>query len=125
MIKFNFLFQLWLGEEFFQNSKYYINTFLLLFPVFALSIISSLYLLGLGLVKYEFFVNAVTFFAKVITIWAVIDVFKVEDWVMFFLLFIVVEFIAYAIIISKKLSIKFTYLISFLLLQVVIVFARI
>ncbi len=125
LIKFNFLFQLWLGEEFFQNSKYYINTFLLLFTVFSLSIISSLYLLGLGLVKYEFFVNAVTFFAKVITIWAVIDVFKVEDWVMFFLLFIVVEFIAYAIIISKKLSIKFTYLILFLLLQVVIVFARI
>lgn len=125
LIKFNFLFQLWLGEEFFQNSKYYINTFLLLFPVFALSTVSSLYLLGLGLVKYDFFVNAVTFFAKVITIWTVIDVFKVEDWVMFFLLFIVVEFIAYAIIISKKLSVKFTHLIAFLLLQIVIVFARI
>jgi len=125
LVNLDFLFQLWLGEEVFKSSKYYINIFLLLFPVFALSTVSSLYLLGLGLAKYEFFVSVVSFFSKVIVILVVINIFNFKDWVIFFLLFMVVEFTAYAIIISKNLPIKLAYLMVFLLLQVLIVFVRV
>ncbi len=125
LINFNFLFQFWLGDEVFQNSKYYINTFLLLLPVFTLTIVPYLYLLGLGLVKHKFFADTVSILAKVITIWLVIAVFNIEEWVLFFVVFIAIEYIAYAIIISRNLPIKFTHLIGFFLLQVIIVFARV
>jgi O-antigen/teichoic acid export membrane protein len=125
LIEFSFLFQLWLGEEVFQSSKHYINAFLLLFPVFTLSIISSLYLLGLGLVKQGFFVEMISLVAKVVTIWLIIDIFNIAEWVIFFIVFIAIEFIAYAVIISKKLPIKFTHLAVFFLLQVIIVLSRI
>jgi len=124
LIEFSFLFQLWLGEGVFQGSKYYINTFLLLFPVFTLSIISSLYLLGLGLVKQGFFVEMISLVAKVVIIWLIIDIFNIAEWVIFFIVFIAIEFTAYAVIISKKLPIKFAHLAAFFLLQVIIALSR-
>ena len=119
------LFQLWLGDRAYQDSQYYINTFLLLFPLFTLNIISHLYLLGLGLAKQKFFADVVSLSAKLITIYLVISVFNVKEWVLFFMVFIAIEFIAYAVIISKNLPIRFILLILFLLLQIAIVFIRI
>ena len=119
------LFRLWLGDRAYQDSQYYINTFLLLFPLFTLNIISHLYLLGLGLVRQKFFADVVSLSAKLITIYLVISVFNVKEWVLFFMVFIAIEFIAYAVIISKNLPIRLVFLILFLLLQMVIVFIRI
>jgi len=118
------LFQLWLGDRAYQDSQYYINTFLLLFPLFTLNIISHLYLLGLGLAKQKFFADVVSLSAKLITIYLVISVFNVKEWVLFFMVFIAIEFIAYAVIISKNLPIRLVFLILFLLLQMAIVFIR-
>jgi len=118
------LFQLWLGDRAYQDSQYYINTFLLLFPLFTLNIISHLYLLGLGLAKQKFFADVVSLSAKLITIYLVISVFNVKEWVLFFMVFIAIEFIAYAVIISKNLPIRLVFVILFLLLQMAIVFIR-
>ncbi len=125
LINLSFLFQFWLGNEVFKNSEYYINTFLLLFPVFTLNIVAGFYLLGLGLVKWKFFADIVSLLAKLATIWLVIFIFKIEEWVLFFTVFVSIEFIAYAIIITKILPIKLAHLIVFLLLQLLIVFVRI
>ncbi len=119
------LFELWLGVEFYQSSQYYISTFLILFPVFTMTIASYLYLLGLGLVKQKFFTDAIVLIVKIVTIWLVIDVFKIEEWALFFMVFISVEYIIYSIIISRNLPINFVYLITFFLLQVIIVLIRI
>jgi len=121
----DFLFELWLGNKAYQDSRYYLDTFLLLLPVFTLNIASSIYIPGLGLVKYRFFADMVSLVAKVITIWLVISVFDIKQWILFFIVFIAVEFITYAIIISKNLPIKITHLIMFFLLQVGIVWIRV
>jgi O-antigen/teichoic acid export membrane protein len=118
------LFELWLGEEFYQDSQYYISTFLLIFPIFTLTIVPYFYLLGLGLVKHKFFVDMASFVAKVVTLWLVINVFNIEEWVLFFLIFIIVEYVAYSIVISRNLPIKFLHLMYVLLFQLVIVFFR-
>jgi O-antigen/teichoic acid export membrane protein len=121
----SFLFKLWLGDKVFQDSKYYLDTFLLLLPVFTLNIASGIYIPGLGLVKYRFFADMASLIVKVITIWLVLNVFDIKQWLLFFIVFIAVEFIAYAIIISKNLPIKITHLIMFFLLQVGIVWIRV
>jgi O-antigen/teichoic acid export membrane protein len=120
----SFLFQLWLGDDVFRNSEYYISTFLVVLPVFTINIISGFYLLGLGLVRGKFFADTVTLLVKIVTIWLVIVVFKIEEWILFFMVFISAEFIAYAIIITRNLPIKFMHLVVFLLLQLLIVYAR-
>jgi O-antigen/teichoic acid export membrane protein len=125
LMNFDFLFELWLGQEFYQSSQYYINTFLLMLPVFVINLVFHVYFLGLGLVKQKFFTETASLMVKVATIWLVIDVFDIEEWVLFFMVFIAIEYIIYSAIISKNLPIKFIHLIAFLLLQVAIVFARI
>ena len=125
LMNFDFLFELWLGQEFYQSSQYYINTFLLMLPVFVINLVFHVYFLGLGLVKQKFFTETASLMVKVATIWLVIDVFDIEEWVLFFMVFIATEYIIYSAIISKNLPIKFIHLIAFLLLQVAIVFARI
>jgi len=121
----DFLFEIWLGKEFYQNSQYYINTFLLILPVFTISLVFHVYFLGLGLVKHKFFTEVASLTVKVVTIWLVVDVFNIKEWVLFFMVFIAIEYIIYSAIISRNLPIKFIHLIAFLLLQVAIVFARI
>lgn len=118
------LFELWLGEEFYRNSQYYIDTFLLLLPIFTMTIVPYFYLLGLGLVKHKFFADIISLVAKVVTLWLVISVFNIEEWILFFLVFITIEYIAYSVVISKNLPTKFRYLIAIFLLQMVIVFLR-
>ena len=121
----DFLFELWLGQEFYQNSQYYIGTFLLILPVFTINLVFHVYFLGLGLVKCKFFTETLSLMIKVVTIWLVIGVFNVEEWVLFFMVFIAIEYIVYSAIISRNLPIKFTHLVVFLLLQIAIVFLRI
>jgi len=121
----DFLFELWLGQDFYQNSQYYISTFLLILPVFTINLVFHVYFLGLGLVKQQFFTEAFSLAAKVITIWLVISVFNIKEWVLFFIVFIAIEYIIYSVIISRNLPIKFIHLVVFLLLQVAIVFLRI
>lgn len=125
LINLDFLFEIWLGKESYENSQYYINTFLLIFPVFTINLVFHVFFLGLGLVKQKFFTEVVSLAVKVVVIWLVVDVFNVKEWVLFFMVFIAIEYIVYAAILSKNLPIKFIHLIVFLLLQVVIVFARI
>ena len=74
----DFLFQLWLGSEAYQNSRYYIDTFLLILPVFTINLVFHVYFLGLGLVKQKFFTELASLVIKSITIWLVISVFKIE-----------------------------------------------
>ncbi len=119
------LFQLWIGGVVYQNSQYYIDTFLLLIPIFMLNEVSLNYLLGLGLVKHKFFSDVASLVAKVVTIYLVIAVFNIEEWVLFFMVFIAIEFIAYAIIISRNLPISFTALVLFLLFHIMLVFMRV
>jgi O-antigen/teichoic acid export membrane protein len=121
----DFLFEIWLGKEFYKDSQYYINTFLLIFPVFTINLVFHVYFLGLGLVKHKFFTEVASLAVKVVTIWLVVDVFNIKEWVLFFMVFIAIEYIIYSAILSKNLPIKFIHLIAFLLLQVAIVFARI
>ena len=118
------LFELWLGKEFYQDGQYYISTFLLIFPMFTMTIVPYFYLLGLGLVKPKFFVDIASLVAKVVTIWLVISVLNIKEWVLFFLIFIVIEYIAYSVVISRNLPIKFLHMIYVLLLQMVIVLLR-
>jgi O-antigen/teichoic acid export membrane protein len=125
LINLNFLFELWLGEEFYESSQYYINTFLLIFPFFTINLVFHVYFLGLGLVKHKFFIEVVSLIVKVVTIWLVIDVFNIEEWVLFFMVFIATEYILSSVIISKNLPIKFLHLMMFLLLHVAIVLVRI
>jgi O-antigen/teichoic acid export membrane protein len=125
LINLDFLFEIWLGKEFYKDSQYYINTFLLIFPVFTINLVFHVYFLGLGLVKHKFFTEVASLAVKVVTIWLVVDVFNIKEWVLFFMVFIAIEYIIYSAILSKNLPIKFIHLIAFLLLQVAIVFARI
>lgn len=125
LTEISFIFKLWLGEDVFQYSQYYIKIFLLLLPVFTLNIVSYFYLLGLGLVRDKFFADLISLLVKVITIWLVIEIYNIKEWMLFFLVFFAVEFVLYAIIISKNLPIKLTHLVAFFLLQVVIFFIRI
>jgi len=121
----DFLFELWLGLEIYQNSRYYIDTFLLILPVFTINLVFHVYFLGLGLVKPKFFTEITSFVIKSITIWLVVSVFNIKEWVLFFMVFIAIEYLIYSAIISRKLPIRFLHLAAFLLLQILIVFARI
>ena len=119
------LFELWLGEIFYQSAKYYIDTFLILFPVFTITIVSYLYLLGLGLVRQKFFSDIISLTVKIITIWLAIDIFEIERWLLFFMVFIAVEYIIHSVIISRNLPINFVYLIVFFLVHVIVVLIRV
>ncbi len=121
----SFLFELWLGEEFYQDSQYYINTFLLLFPIFTMVTVPHFYLLGLGQVKQKSYADIISLIVKVVTIWLVINTFNIHEWVLFFIVFISVEYIAYSKIISKEMPIKFTHLVIVLLCQMLVILARI
>jgi len=121
----SFLFELWLGEDFYHDSQYYINTFLLLFPVFTMVIVPHFYLLGLGQVKKKSYAEIISLVVKVVTIWLVIDTFNIHEWVLFFMVFISVEYIAYSKIISKEIPIKFTHLVIVLLCQMLVILARV
>jgi O-antigen/teichoic acid export membrane protein len=119
------LFELWLGKEFYLGSRHYLDAFFLLFPVFTMTIVPYLYLLGLGLVRGKFFADIFSLVVKIITIWVVISIFNIKEWVLFFVVFIGVEYISYSLIISRSLPIKFLYLAIFFVFQVVIFLIRV
>jgi O-antigen/teichoic acid export membrane protein len=58
LVYFNEIFLWWLGEENYQLIANYLKYFLVLQPIYALSIVPYYFINGLGLIKYNFF-NAV------------------------------------------------------------------
>jgi len=119
-----FLFEAWLGNETYRQSLNFINIFLIILPVYTLNIVSELYLLGLGLVKKRFFIDLLTLIIKVLTIWVSLQLLELEDWIQYLLIYIVIEYIYFAKIISDNLNIGFHKILSFIVIQLLIVFIR-
>jgi O-antigen/teichoic acid export membrane protein len=55
LLYFNEIFLLWLGKENYQLIANYLKYFLVLQPIYALSIVPYYFINGLGLIKYNFF----------------------------------------------------------------------
>lgn len=59
LLYFNEIFLFWLGEENYQLIANYLKYFLILQPIYALSIVPYYFINGLGLIKYNFFNAAI------------------------------------------------------------------
>jgi len=55
------IFNLWLGVDNYEKAKFFINGFLILLPIFSLSIIPYYMVKGCGLIKHNFFTEIITF----------------------------------------------------------------
>ncbi|SMN11143.1 hypothetical protein SPBRAN_1383 [uncultured Candidatus Thioglobus sp.] len=64
LVNFRILFELWLGENFYQQVQHYVETFLLLLPIFTMSTVAYFYLSELGLVKHKFFADIFSLVVK-------------------------------------------------------------
>lgn len=124
LMQSSFLFEWWLNTETYASAKLYIDIFLIIFPVFTLSIVSYFYLLGLGLVKEKFYSDVLVLASKVLILYFVIMNFEIDKWPLVFLIFISIQFISYSRIICKNIPIKIEYLYSLLLLQLSVAFFR-
>ena len=58
------LFTWWLGEINYNNSKLYINSMVVLLPLFSLSIVPYYMIKGAGLIKYNFLTELITFLLR-------------------------------------------------------------
>lgn len=55
------IFNLWLGVDNYEKAKFFINGFLILLPIFSLSIIPYYMVKGCGLIKHNFITEIITF----------------------------------------------------------------
>jgi len=116
---------LWLGEESFNNSRFYIESFLIILPVFTLSTVSHYYILAVGKVKEKFIIDSITFLLKVFSLYYFLYLLNFEYWPYSFLIFLTFQALAYYIVIDKCFKMynikKYSLIITLLL---IIIFIR-
>ena len=119
------IFILWLGEESFNNSRFYIESFLIMLPVFTLSTVSHYYILAVGKVKEKFIIDSITFLLKVFSLYYFLYLLNFEYWPYSFLIFLTFQALAYYILIDKRFKMynikKYSLIITSLL---IIIFIR-
>jgi O-antigen/teichoic acid export membrane protein len=116
------IFVLWLGEESYSNSRFYIESFSIILPVFTLSTVSYYYILAVGQVKEKFIIDIVTLFLKVLVLYLFIYLWDFEYWPYSFLIFLTFQALSYFIVIERKLemhSVK-TYSLLFTILIIIV-----
>jgi O-antigen/teichoic acid export membrane protein len=124
LVKINFLFELWLGVNIYSHSKIYINQFLLMLPIYTLTIVSYYYILGLGLVKKKFIIDIQVLILKIIIIIMGIFILDTEMWPLLFLIFLIFQIISYVMILYKEIKINLYFMFFILLSQLIIIFIR-
>lgn len=106
LINFDYIFVLWLGDEVFENSFYFVKLFLIILPLYTLSCIPYYYLLALGFVKDKFIVNATVLVIKLVVIYIALVYFESELWPLSFLIFLIYENFAYSRILKQKIKLR-------------------
>ena len=99
------VFKLWLGNESFPQAWYYIELFLLIFPLYVMSVIPYYYLLAKGLVRQKFIIDVLGLSIKTAILLAVLSLFSQQDWVLGLVIFFVFEVLAYHWVLRRKIGI--------------------